>query len=97
MDHQNRKLADLVDRHYALLYRYAYRLTGSEADAEDLTQQAFLIAQTKLDQLRNEECVKSWLCTIVRNAYLKDIRTKGSLPFTTALEHVAEPQAPLPH
>src|SRR5207253_7729531 len=74
MDHQNRKLADLVDRYYALLYRYAYRLTGAEADAEDLTQQAFLTAQAKWDQLRDETKAKSWLFTIARNAYLKELR-----------------------
>ena len=35
-------IARLVDEHYVGLYRYAYRLTGSSADAEDLTQDEFL-------------------------------------------------------
>lgn len=74
MDHRNRKLADLVERYYALLYRYAFRLTGCEADAEDLTQQAFLTAQARWDQLRDETKAKSWLFTIARNAYLKELR-----------------------
>lgn len=87
------KLFELVERYYALLYRYAYRLAGSEADAEDLTQHAFLIAQTKLDQLRDEARARPWLCTIVRNAYLKDLRTKGCLPLA-ALDQVAEPASP---
>ena len=34
-------LHDLIDAHYQALYRYAYRLSGSSADAEDLTQEAF--------------------------------------------------------
>jgi RNA polymerase sigma-70 factor (ECF subfamily) len=89
MDSRARKITDLVERHYALLYRYAYRLTGSEADAEDLTQQAFLTAQTKWDQLRDENCARSWLFTIVRNAYLKERRTPVS--FTSmALEMMIE-------
>jgi RNA polymerase sigma-70 factor (ECF subfamily) len=79
MDHRARKLADLVERYYALLYRYAYRLTGSEADAEDLTQQAFLMAQAKWDQLRDEQKAKSWLFTIARNAYLKELRAPTCL------------------
>lgn len=74
MDHCARKLVDLVERHYALLYRYAYRLTGSRADAEDLTQQAFLTAQAKWDQLRDETKARSWLFTITRNLYLKELR-----------------------
>jgi RNA polymerase sigma-70 factor (ECF subfamily) len=75
MDHRARKLADLVERYYAILYRYAYRLTGSEADAEDLTQEVFLTAQAKWEQLRDETKARSWLFTIARNAYLKDLRT----------------------
>lgn len=47
MDSRARKLAQMVEQHYALLYRYAYRLTGNEADAEDLTQQTFVAAQLK--------------------------------------------------
>ena len=79
MDHRACKLTDLVERYYALLYRYAYRLTGSEADAEDLTQQAFLTAQAKWDQLREEAKAKSWLFTIARNAYLKELRAPACL------------------
>jgi RNA polymerase sigma-70 factor (ECF subfamily) len=74
MDQRASKLADLVERYYAVLYRYAYRLTGTGADAEDLTQQTFLTAQAKWDQLRDEHKAKSWLFTIARHAYLKELR-----------------------
>jgi len=83
MDHRACKLADLVERYYALLYRYAYRLTGFESDAEDLTQQAFLIAQAKWNQLRDEQKAKSWLFTIARNAYLKELRGPACLVSST--------------
>ena len=49
----------LVEDHYASLYRYAYRLAGSAADAEDLTQEAFCQAQLKLGQLREPDRAKS--------------------------------------
>lgn len=87
MDHRTRKLADLVERYYALLYRYAYRLTGSEADAEDLTQQAFLMAQARWEQLRDETKAKSWLFTIARNAYLKELRGPICIP-SSALDEL---------
>src|SRR5438045_1561353 len=83
-------LFDLVERHYALLYRYAFRLSGSEADAEDLTQQTYLVAQTKLDQLRDSERAKSWLCAILRNIYLKQQRDESCLLFES-LDGFAEP------
>ena len=86
-------LFDLVEQHYALLYRYAFRLSGCAAEAEDLTQQAFLIAQTKLSQLREASRAKAWLCSIVRNSYLKEIRTRACAP-TTTLENIAELASP---
>lgn len=67
----------LVELHYALLYRYAFRLSGSPTDAEDLTQQTFLSAQAHLDQLRDPAQAKNWLCTILRHCYLKSLRKKG--------------------
>jgi RNA polymerase sigma-70 factor (ECF subfamily) len=65
----------LVEAHYAALYRYAYRLSGSAQDAEDLTQETFCQAQHKLFQLREEGKAKSWLFTILRNAYLHRLRS----------------------
>jgi RNA polymerase sigma-70 factor (ECF subfamily) len=93
MDSRARKLADLVERHYALLYRYAYRLTGSEADAEDLTQDAFLTAQAKWGQLRDECCAKSWLFAIARNAFLKQLRANDFLSLVDWTD-VSEPAGP---
>jgi RNA polymerase sigma-70 factor, ECF subfamily len=65
-------VAQLVAEHHQAIYRYAYRLTGSVQDAEDLTQQVFLAAQRKIDQLRNIDMAKSWLFAILRNCFLKD-------------------------
>ncbi len=65
-------LPALVADHAALLYRYAYRLTGSAADAEDLTQQTFLIAHQKLAQLRDAESVRGWLFAVLRRVFFKE-------------------------
>ncbi len=62
-------LPRLVAEHSERLYRYAFRLTGSAADAEDLTQQTFLIAHRKLDQLRDPRGAWSWLLTVMRHCY----------------------------
>ncbi len=70
------ELTLLVDLHYQLLFRYAYRLSGDRAEAEDLTQQTYLIAQKKLSQLRDMSFARSWLCTILRNLFLKNITQK---------------------
>jgi RNA polymerase sigma-70 factor (ECF subfamily) len=73
-------LAQLVADHHASVYRYALRLTGAAADAEDLAQQAFLIAQQKGDQVRDAERVRSWLLAVVRNAFLKSRRQRIPMP-----------------
>src|SRR5688572_10755829 len=65
----------LVDGHYASLYRYAYRLSGTSQDAEDLTQEVFCQAQKKLFQLRDQTKAKSWLFSILRNTYLHRLRS----------------------
>ena len=78
-------IATLVAEHHAAIYRYAYRLAGTECDAEDLTQQTFLAAQLKLDQLRDPEHGRGWLYAILRNSYLK-MRRKRSPVAAACLE-----------
>jgi RNA polymerase sigma-70 factor (ECF subfamily) len=69
-------LSELVRLHYALVYRYAYRLCGSAEEAEDLTQQAFLAAHQRLYQLRDANSAKSWLCAILRNTFLTRVTSQ---------------------
>src|ERR1700676_5578080 len=69
-----RNVQKLVEEHYSSLYRYAFRLSGSPADAEDLTQETFCQAQAKLGQLRDRDRAKAWLFSILRNAYLHRVR-----------------------
>jgi RNA polymerase sigma-70 factor (ECF subfamily) len=70
----------LVEEHYVALYRYAYRLSGSGADAEDLTQEAFCRAQLHFDQLRDAARAKPWLFSILRNLYLHRVRADRQQP-----------------
>lgn len=65
---------ELIDLHYQPLYRYAYRLSGSAADAEDMTQETFGKAIQRLAQLREAGRVKPWLFRILRNEYLRRVR-----------------------
>lgn len=67
-------LHQLIDAHYEALYRYAYRLSGAAADAEDLTQEAFGKALARLPQLREPERARAWLFRILRNLYLHKVR-----------------------
>ncbi len=87
---------ELLQQHQDLLYRYAYRLSGSAEDAEDLTQQTFLIACENLHQLREPSAAKSWLCAILRHAFLKHQKQRPAmLPLDQAAEPMQKADSPL--
>lgn len=67
-------IEELVEAYYSSLFRYALRLSGFGAEAEDLTQEAFCQAQTKLAHLRDWSRARNWLFTILRNLYLHRLR-----------------------
>jgi RNA polymerase sigma-70 factor (ECF subfamily) len=90
-----RSVEQLVEEHYAALYRYAYRLSGAAADAEDLTQEAFCKAQASLGQLRDPGRAKPWLFSILRNAYLHRVRSDRQ-ERRVPLDEVGDLAEPLP-
>ncbi|MCS7167388.1 MAG: RNA polymerase sigma factor [Gemmatales bacterium] len=64
----------IISQYYQGLYRYAYRLTGSATEAEDLTQETFVKALTHHEQLRDAERIRPWLYSILRHEYLQRCR-----------------------
>ena len=72
--------AMLVERHQRQLYRLALRMTGSEADAQEILQEAFLNAYQKLPLFRGEAQFSSWLYRIAANSALMRLRRKRRAP-----------------
>ena len=64
----------LVDRHYAPLYRFAFSLAKNGSEAGDLTQQTFYLWAAKGHQLRDRTKVKSWLFTTLYREYVSTYR-----------------------
>ena len=87
-------ITELVQQHYDVVYRLTYLLAGTSHDAEDLTQQAFLDAQRKIDTLRDPDSAKAWLCMIARNLYRRKLR--DAKPTSTSLDVAPEPAAEAP-
>ncbi len=57
-----------IVRHYqSLVSGVLFSATGDFHQSEDLAQETFLIAWNKLGELREEEHLAAWLCTIARN------------------------------
>lgn len=64
-DHEAFEL--LVRRYQHMIYALAYRMTGSAADAEDLTQETFIRAHQQLAGFRADARFSSWLYRIAVN------------------------------
>lgn len=85
----------LVDAHYAPLFRFALSLTKNPADAGDLTQQTFFIWAKQGHALREAAKAKAWLFTTLYREFLRGRRRAERV---TALEDLgpvdADPPAP---
>jgi len=65
----NRKaFAALLERHYDRLFAFAFRITGSRVDAEDLTQDICAALPAKLGSFRGESRFSTWLYRVAINA-----------------------------
>jgi RNA polymerase sigma-70 factor, ECF subfamily len=73
----------LVNRYYRDLYRFAFGLTGNDADACDLTQETFYVWARKGYQLRNPETAKTWLFTTMHRNFLDIYRRRKRFPHET--------------
>jgi RNA polymerase sigma-70 factor, ECF subfamily len=60
----------------ARIYNFLFRLLGTRSEAEDATQQTFLIALDRLKSLRNPDLLESWIYRIARNEVYQKFRRK---------------------
>ena len=68
--------AALFKAYQRRVYSLCYRLTGSAADAEDLTQEAFLKVFRKIASFRGDSAFYTWLHRLVTNEILMHVRKK---------------------
>ena len=80
----------LVDSHYAGLYRFALSLAKNSTDAGDLVQQTFFIWATKGHGLREMAKAKSWLFTTLYREFLRGRRRESR---ATSLEDLPPGEA----
>ncbi|MGB8260378.1 MAG: sigma-70 family RNA polymerase sigma factor [Terracidiphilus sp.] len=68
----------LVMRHSPALFRAAYRITGNEADAEDVVQEALMRAYRKLDRFEQRANFGTWLYRIAVRCALDRLAARRS-------------------
>jgi RNA polymerase sigma-70 factor (ECF subfamily) len=71
---QNLAFERLVQPHFDRLYRLAWRLAGSKAEAEDLFQELLIKAYGKIDELAQIEQPAPWLCRVMYNLFVDERR-----------------------
>jgi len=74
---QNRFVSDNLQR----IFRLIYRIVGNVADAQDLTQEAFIKALQRQEQLKDLEKATHWLSRIASNTAIDFLRRNGKVNF----------------
>lgn len=64
----------VVRPHFERLYRLAFRLTGHQAEADDLFQELLIKAYGKLDELVAIDQPGSWLARVMYNLFIDERR-----------------------
>jgi len=72
---------ELLEKHSALVYNLALRLTGNRSDAEDLAQDAMLRALRALPGFRGDSLVSTWLYRITVNSWKNRVRSEKRRAF----------------
>jgi len=72
--------AEIFERYKRRVYALCLRLTGVPADAEDLTQDVFLLLFRKISTFRGESAFSTWLHRLVANVAFMHLRKKTRPP-----------------
>jgi RNA polymerase sigma-70 factor (ECF subfamily) len=69
----------LLERHYDLLYRLAYRFFGTSEDAEDVAQEICLALAGKVGAFEGRSRFSTWLYRVAVNACRDHARRQASI------------------
>lgn len=83
-------IESLVEAHYDAVFRFLWQLTRHRENAEDLTQQTFIKAQSRLSSFRGNSSVRTWLHAV---AY-REFTTWRRLRWLRVIGLRVEQQAP---
>jgi len=65
----------LVRLHQRTVFQIALSVVGNAADAEDVTQDAFIRAYVRFESLKEPQRFRAWVCRIARHVALNHIRS----------------------
>jgi RNA polymerase sigma-70 factor (ECF subfamily) len=71
-----------ISAHLRRIFLLIYRIVGNVADAQDLTQEAFIKALQRREQLKDPEKAAHWLSRIASNTAIDFLRRHGRVNMT---------------
>lgn len=74
--HEIEAFEALLERYGRRIYQLAYRMAGNDADAKDLTQEAFIRVYRAFARIDPQANLESWLYRIVTNLYIDMLRRR---------------------
>jgi len=80
---------DLLVEHLPHLRAYAMRLTRNRAMADDLVQETAVRALCNIDKFAPGTNMKAWLCTILRNQFYDELRSRSMISAYAAIPRPA--------
>ncbi|MFA5009343.1 MAG: RNA polymerase sigma factor [Candidatus Paceibacterota bacterium] len=72
----------LISRYLKVVYNFAYHYAGNSADAEDITQDAFLKVWKNIRKFDSQKKFKNWIFEITKNTAIDLSRKKKIIPFS---------------
>jgi RNA polymerase sigma factor (sigma-70 family) len=86
----SKALDELVNIHQAFIYNLAWKMTHSNEDALDLTQEVLIKVLTKLSTFKRKSAFRTWLYRIVLNEFLQTKRKVKEEAFPSFEAHDAQ-------
>ena len=72
----------LVKRYLKPIYSFVYKNVGNVAEAEDITQEAFVKVWKNIKKFDQNRSFKPWIFQIAKNTSIDFLRKKKAIPFS---------------
>lgn len=87
---QDADIEELYNEYFKTIYKYLICLTHSKEIAEDLTQETFCKAISKISMFRGECKISVWLCEIAKNLWFNELKKNKRIVLTDDEKDLAD-------
>jgi RNA polymerase sigma-70 factor (ECF subfamily) len=82
LEGDEKSLEFLIAKYLKPIYSFVFRNVGSNADAEDITQEVFVKVWKNIRKFDQNKNFKPWIFQIAKNASIDFLRKKKTIPFS---------------